>query len=194
KESAYATLYYLLVRFTRLLAPFIPFVSEAVYQNLVRGAFPQAHESVHHTRWPVPAPETEAGRLLEAMALARAIASVGLSARNNAGLKVRQPLARAYAWVEPGSAALEAGLREIIAAELNVRAVEFVDDPSQLVSYRVLPHLRLLGPRLGARLPALRAALELEPVRAAALAGLFLSLELEGAVVELAPEELLVQS
>ena len=196
KESAYATLYYLLVRFTRLLAPFVPFVSEAVYQNLVRGAFPQARESVHHTAWPLPAPQAGSGRLLEAMALARSITSLGLSARNSAGLKVRQPLARAYAWVRPPAPELEAGLREIVADELNVRGFELVEDPGRLVGYRVLPNLKLLGPRLGARLPARRAALEQEPARAAAAAsaGQPLRLELQGEGVELAPEELLVQT
>jgi isoleucyl-tRNA synthetase len=219
KEAAYATLYYVLVRFTRLLAPFIPFLAEAVYQNLVRQVQPGAYESVHHTAWPAGAldeqehgSDAETKALVEAMALARSITSLSLSARNSAGLKVRQPLAKAYAFVHPPGRSpdprageqgagrsgpfLDPELVEIIADELNVKAFELVSDPGQLVSYKALPNNKLLGPRLGALLPRVREALASDPSGAAAAveAGEPLRLELDGQAVELAPEEVLVQT
>ena len=95
KSEAYATLHHVLVKFSRLLAPFTPFVTEAIYQNLVRSVHPEAYESVHHTAWPLFDPSVIDQDLLDEMDVARQVASLGLAARNGAGLKVRQPLSRA---------------------------------------------------------------------------------------------------
>jgi isoleucyl-tRNA synthetase len=104
KNSAYTTLYHVLVKLARLLAPFTPFVVETIYRNLVLSIHPQACYSVHHTAWPkVPArPELDDDDLevlLERMARVRELVSLGLNARNNAGLKVRQPLAKAFVYL-----------------------------------------------------------------------------------------------
>ena len=98
KNTAYATLYHVLVKFARLLAPFTPFVTEVIYQNLVRSVYPQAYESVHHTAWPKHDAAAVDADLLDQMDLARQVASLGLGARNSAGLKVRQPLAKVLAY------------------------------------------------------------------------------------------------
>ena len=98
KNSAYATLYHVFVKLSRILAPFTPFVTEAMYQNLVRSIYSQAHESIHHTLWPQDDESVVDEKLIEQMELARQVASLGLSARNSAGLKVRQPLAKALAY------------------------------------------------------------------------------------------------
>ena len=122
KNAAYATLYHVLVKFARLLAPFTPFVTEAIYQNLVRSAYPQAYESVHHTAWPKYDAAAVEPALLEQMELARQVASLGLAARNGAGLKVRQPLKRALAYAG-GRRDLDAEFVEIITDELNVKSL-----------------------------------------------------------------------
>ena len=160
KNSAYATLYHVLVKFIRTLAPIVPFVSEVMYQNLVREIHPDARSSVHHTDWPLADTAIIDEQLLEQMALARRAASLGLSARNNANLKVRQPLAKILIHVSAGRDDLAPALGEVIAEELNVKAVEFVDNPESLVAYRVLPNNRLLGPKLGKDFPKVRQALE----------------------------------
>ena len=196
KDEAYATLYHVLVKFSRLLAPVTPFATEAMYQNLVRSVYPQAYESVHHTAWPVYDEAAVDQNLIEQMEIARQVASLGLGARNSAGLKVRQPLARALAYAG-GRRTLNDELVEIITDELNVKAFEFVEDASQLVTYRLLPDNKLLGPRFGADFPKLRAALaQADPARVAAsvLAGQPVTLEMEGQTVELAPNEVLVQT
>jgi len=194
KEAAYSTLYHVMVKMMRMLAPFIPFITEAMYQNLVRAVRPQAYLSVQHTRWPEADSSVVDEELLEQMTLARAIASLGLSARNSAGLKVRQPLARALVYAS-GRRSLRPELVEIITDELNVKSLEFVEQASQLVTYRVMPDNKLLGPRFGALFPKVRqalSALEASKVAESVAAGVPLVLEVEGQTVELAPEEVLV--
>ncbi len=196
KNNAYATLYHTLLKFARLLAPFTPFIAEIIYQNLTRSFFPQAYESVHHTAWPQYDAAVVDEKLLEQMSVARQVASLGLAARNSAGLKVRQPLARALAYAG-GRRALADEFVEIITDELNVKRFEFVEQASQLVTYKILPDNKLLGPRFGAKFPALRAALSTaDPaaVAASVQAGQPFVLEVDGEAVELAPNEVLVQT
>ena len=196
KREAYAVLYHVIVKFTRLLAPFIPFVTEAVYQNLVRSVAPQAYESVHHTAWPVSDPSVMDQEMLDQMALSRQVASMGLAARNSAGLKVRQPLARALAFAG-GKAHLDAEYVDIITDELNVKSFELVETTGQLVTYKVMPDNKLLGPRFGARFPILRQALSLadpQAVAASVESGAPFTLQMEGETVELQPNEILVQT
>jgi isoleucyl-tRNA synthetase len=196
KGAAYATLYRVLTTMCRLLAPFVPFVSEVMYQNLVRTVAPEALESVHHTAWPVEGEDCGDSELLSGMELARQVVTQGHAARASRNLKVRQPLARALVHIEPGSGALGDDLIDLVRDELNVKDVELVESADRLVSYRLLPDNRVLGPRFGRRFPALRSALAaLEPRQAVRRlrAGLGLQVSVEGEEVELAPDEVLVR-
>jgi isoleucyl-tRNA synthetase len=130
------------------------------------------------------------------MELARQVASLGLAARNSAGLKVRQPLARALAYAG-GKRSLSEELVEIITDELNVKQFSLVEQASQLVRYQVLPDNKLLGPRFGASFPKVRLALQsADPnvVAASVQDGLPVSLEVDGQMVELSAQEILVQT
>jgi isoleucyl-tRNA synthetase len=196
KGAAYSTLYQVLTTLCRLLAPLVPFVTEVMYQNLVCSVDPEALESVHHTSWPEARLETVDEDLLSSMALARQVVALGHSARNSRNVKLRQPLTAAMIHREAGAAGLDEELLALIQDELNVKQVQFVDDPSDLVAYRLLPDNKVLGPRFGKRFPALRAALlDLDPLNAVKRlrAGLPLQLEVEGDEVELSPQEVLVQ-
>jgi isoleucyl-tRNA synthetase len=195
KNTAYATLYHVLVKFARTLAPFVPFITEVMYQNLVCAVRPEAHESIHHTAWPQVDLSTADDALIEQMSLARRVASLGLSARANANLKVRQPLSKVL--VHAGKAVLRQELVDIVVDELNVKAFEFVEQEGALVQYKVLPDNKLLGPKFGSRFPQLRAALaQLDPSKVAASvqAGLPVTLDVGGEAVELAPETILVST
>jgi len=188
-----------LVKLSRLLAPFTPFVTEVMYQNLVRGMYPAAHPSIHHTRWPQVDASLLDESLLEQMALARRVASLGLSARSGANLKVRQPLSKVlvYTGQAAGQASLLPELVEIVVDELNVKAFEFVAEEGRLVNYKVLPDNKLLGPRFGARFPQVRQALlAADPAKVAAVvrAGLPYPLDLAGETIELTPAEILVST
>ena len=114
KNTAYATLWHVLVKMSRSLAPVIPFVTEEIYQNLVRSVYPDARESIHHTLWPETDPDAIDLKLIEQMKLARETASQGLSARSNAGIKVRQPLSQVMVHVKEGRAELDEELIEIV--------------------------------------------------------------------------------
>ncbi len=195
KNAAYATLYQVLTTLCRLLAPFVPFVTEAMYQNLVRAVDPAAPESIHHTDWPQADPAAVDEALLERMALARRISALGHAARASRGLKVRLPLSRALVYLA-SSEGLDEELLALLREELNVKEVVRVEDVGELFSYRVLPDNRVLGPRFGPRFPMVRAALAAQDPKAVVRrlrSGLPLRLTVDGGEVELLPEEVLIQ-
>jgi isoleucyl-tRNA synthetase len=196
KNTAYATLYHVLVKLGRTLAPFIPFVTEVMYQNLVRSVYPQAYESIHHTSWPVTDLSAVDNELIDQMSLGRRIASLGLSARSGANLKVRQPLSTVLVHVG-GKASLRDELVEIVTDELNVKLLEFVEEEGQLVSYKLQPDNKVLGPKFGPRFPKVRQALQAADPTKVVMSlhdGLKVSLMVDGETVELAPTEILIQT
>jgi isoleucyl-tRNA synthetase len=158
KTDAYWTLYECLLTTCKLIAPFVPFLAEAVWQNLVRAAFGhRAVESVHLCDYPTGRETVVDDLLSEQMALVREIVSLGRSARMSAKLKVRQPLSLVE--VILADQAHQAWLKQhtgLICDELNVKRVEFTEKADQYITYTVLPNLKRLGPRLGRRLPALK--------------------------------------
>jgi isoleucyl-tRNA synthetase len=194
--AALDTLYYVLVTLARVLAPMLPFLSEAMYQNLVRSVDSQAPESVHHTEWPQAEEDAVDLPLLADMDLARTVVSLGHADRVAANIKVRQPLAGIKV-VAAGKAASLARFADVIAEELNVKRVDLAEGEAELVSYRILPVNKTLGPRFGKDFPAVRQGLaEANPrgVAAAVAAGQPVVVALYGQPVELAPEDILVQA
>jgi isoleucyl-tRNA synthetase len=197
KDAAYATLYRVLTTLIRVMAPILPFVTEVMYQNLVRSVQEASLESVHHTRWP----DTQADRvdedLLAHMALVRQIVTQGHSARNSLGIKLRQPLARALVHLESGPGDLGDELVDLVRDELNVKDVIFAEDVSDLLRYRLLPDSQKLGPRFRDRFPAVKSALESldEPLSAVRRlqANLPLEVGVDGEAIELAADEVLVR-
>lgn len=169
KTDAYWTLYECLTTTVKLIAPFVPFLAEAMWQNLAVAAFGEGRvlESVHLADYPASDAAAVDEELSARMALAREIVSLGRSARMGAKLKVRQPLslvevvlvdATHQPWLEEHA--------QLIAEELNVKGVEFTGKADQYINYTVLPDLKRLGPRLGKRLPALRKRLgETDPAQ-----------------------------
>lgn len=197
KTAAYVTLYTVLVDFVRLLAPFIPFVTEAMYQNLVAHVDENVPRSVHHCSYPEVGDALDQ-RLLDKMRLAITTASLGRSARGEADLKLRQPLARAR--VNVGSAQEEQDLREladVLKEEINVKAIEIVSEVGELVNYKIMPNNRVMGPKYGQQFPAIRQALaQVDPVAAARTlqSGQSLTLSISGQTFELTGDELLIQT
>jgi isoleucyl-tRNA synthetase len=198
KAAAYATLYAALETLVRLLAPFIPFTSEAIYQNLVRGVTSGAPLSVHHCDWPTAEADSLNAALLDRMRLAINVAGLGRSARSAADFKLRQPLSKARIHVgsqrEHGDL-LE--LAEVLVEEINVKEIEVVSEVGELVHYKLLPNNRVLGPKYGRDFPKVRDALaELNPADAAQslLAGELLTVTVGGQSIRLSQEEVIVQT
>jgi isoleucyl-tRNA synthetase len=185
------------VKLIKLLAPLTPFVTEVMYQNLVRAMQPGAYDSVHHCDWPEVDAVVVNATLLDQMALARQITSLGLGSRGSANIKVRQPLAAALAYVHEGEAAWSETYTAIVCEELNVKSLQFVEQEAQLLSYEVLPNNKLLGPRLGATLARVRAALthtDAGAVVQQVQSGSPVTLSIDGETFELDPDEVLIRT
>ena len=198
KQDAYATLYQALVTVTNLAAPFIPFLTEEIYQNLVRRPFgEQRHESVHLRDLVTPDESAIDRKLSEEMALVRNIVSLGLRVRTDHKLKVRQPLSLAEV-VLPDNRQREAlaGYRDLIAEELNVREVAFVHGDEGHVHYVARPNFRRLGPRLGKKMPLAKkafASADAAELRRQLLADGKAEIEIDGERVSLDADDVEVQ-
>ena len=160
---AIATLREALVTVSKLLAPFTPFIADEIYDNL-DGSEP----SVHLCDWPKPGAARDLG-LETAMATARETVRLGLAARGQAKIKLRQPLREAVVVAAgPEREAIEQ-LAGIVEDELNVEALRFVDNADELGSYEVKANYRTLGPRFGNKMPLVAAAVAaLDPAHVAA--------------------------
>ncbi|MDY0019907.1 MAG: DUF5915 domain-containing protein, partial [Anaerolineae bacterium] len=188
-----------LVTLAKLLAPVMPFLTEAMYQNLVRTVASDAPVSVHHCLWPVTQPLAEAeGVLVDSMTAVRQAATLGHSVRAAGNLKVRQPLSRALIAADPRSREALSKLLDLLADELNVKEVTFVEEEGELVTYTLLPLNKVLGPKFGNRFPLVRKALSALPSAETVRklkAGEAVALTLEdGSQAELTSDEILVQT
>ncbi len=155
KLAAYQTLYHCLVDITRLAAPFVPFISETIYQNLVRSTDQGAAESVHLCLIPDADAALIDRKLMDDTRLVMRIASLGRAAREKAGIKVRQPVGEILVRVK--SKEEEAALDELeaqVREELNVKRIRFVPDASELVTYAIRPRIDLLGPKYRGAMPS----------------------------------------
>ena len=151
--AAQATLHEVLVTLAHLLAPMTPFLADRMWRDLTGAA---ESDSVHLADWPVVATELVDPDLEDGMALARRLSSLGRAARSEAGVKVRQPLARALVYLPPGAPTLPPG---IVEDELNVDRVEAADELGDVLAYELVPNFKLLGPRIGKQVQELRAAM-----------------------------------
>jgi len=194
KAAAYQTLYAVLVGLVKLLAPFTPFVAEVIYQNLVRSADSQAPESVHHCGWPKPDPDHADPGLTEQMRLVKRLVSLGHAARNQVGIRLRQPLSEAAFTVrDPGERGTVIQFAELIAEELNVKAVRLLDVAGEAAQFQLKALPKQLGQKYGARFPAIRQAvqqLSADPFLLSLAAGDPVTLTVEGGQVELLASEL----
>lgn len=198
KESAYHTLYEVLVALTKLLAPAMPFLAEEIYQNLVVFVERTAPQSVHLAAWPESNPAVMDEDLNAEMQLVMKLASLGHAAREGAGVKVRQPLSEAAFLVgNAAEAPVVLKYASLLSDELNVRTVRTLDARQEAVSYRLNPLPERLGPKYESRFPAVREAiLELapDPAARALLDGESISVHVHGELLEILPEEVEVHA
>ncbi len=155
KAAAYTTLYTVLVTIAKLSAPFTPFMSESIYQNLVPQFYKDAPISVHLTSFPTVDESFIDKNLEEGMESVLDIVVLGRAARNTSGIKNRQPLAKVYVCADKVSG-LSNELLNIAKDELNVKEIEIVTDAAEFISYKIKPQLKTLGPKYGAKLGSVR--------------------------------------
>ncbi|NCC42047.1 MAG: isoleucine--tRNA ligase [Clostridia bacterium] len=156
KINAYMTLYTALVTVSKIAAPMIPFMTEDIYQNLVKSIDKEAPESIHLCDFPVANEEWIDKDLEENMEHLLNIVVMGRACRNAANIKNRQPIAKMFV---KASYELSEFYTTIIEEELNVKAVEFTDNIESFISYSFKPQLKTVGPKYGKLLNGIRQAL-----------------------------------
>ncbi|MDA0323591.1 MAG: isoleucine--tRNA ligase [Verrucomicrobia bacterium] len=193
KAQAYCTLYEVLLRLSRIAAPFVPFISEAIYQNLRTDSMP---DSVHLCDFPATDPARRDNELEEQMAGVMSVVGMGRLLRAEHNLKVRQPLPALHV-VCRDSAQLDRirVVKELVMDELNVKDMVFDQNESALVSFSAKANFRTLGPKLGGNVK--QAAAKLEELDSAALEALLggesLSIEIEGNAIQLTAEDVVIE-
>ena len=181
--SALATLHEALRVVTLCLAPFTPFITERVWQDLFRTTDPAAPASVHLASWPEPDPALSDPELVAQMSLVRRLVELGRAARATSSVRTRQPLRRALISA-PGWAGLPDDLRAQVAEELNVQLLEaLADESAGLVDVSVKANFRALGQRFGKQTPTVAAA-----IAAAPAAGIVRDLRASGVVSLTVPD------
>ncbi len=202
--AAHQTMYEVLVTLAHLLAPFTPFIADAIHRNLVccgdgdATANAQQVASVHLSRWPAPQVGYADPQLVADMALAQRVVTLGRSAREGASLKLRQPLAEAVIGLPSGreAEALQRLADDVVKEELNVKSLRTVTASSDLVNVVIHPLPKQLGSKYGKRYPTIRQALlALDPL---VLAGFFeagqpVEVAVDGETVVVLPEEVEVR-
>jgi isoleucyl-tRNA synthetase len=160
RRAAYDTLWYALVQALRCVAPVMPFLADELWQNLVRGVCPSAPESVHLAGYPAVNDRLADAELWAAMGSVRAVVTLGHSARNDAGVKLRQPLRSAtVATDDPTRRRQIAEHVDLVAAELGVKEVRLAGSSEEFAEVEVMPNLKLLGPKHGRDLGMIRGLL-----------------------------------
>jgi isoleucyl-tRNA synthetase len=191
RREAFATLYYVLLNLAKIAAPFVPFIAEAIYRNLRRESEPI---SVHHCDYPVYHKEWRDAPLEEGMATLQTVVSLGHSLRKENKLKVRQPLPLAEVACKTAQLQFLKSQQHLIAEELNVKKVQFHEDDQQFVTLKAKPNFRLLGKKVGKRMPEVQK--RVEELSAAELHSLLsgepVSIDLAGEVITLGPEDVQV--
>jgi len=161
KRSAYLTLYECLDVIHRLMAPFVPFIAENVYQNLVRNNNKDAPLSVHMTEWPHPNKGWEDDQLIMEIDVVQKVVGLARAARSQSGVRVRQPLSRLLIRTPDDLSAAAVEKHQIqILEELNIKKIEFIARDANLVTYIIKPNLPKIGKIYGKLVPKIKKALE----------------------------------
>ena len=198
KQAAYLTLYECLVGVTRLIAPFMPFLSEAMYQNLVKGFDASAPMSVHMDNWPKADASLIDQKLIHGIDVVQRVVGLGRAAREASKVRVRQPLSRLL--VRTPDQASQSAVKDHaaqITEELNIKEIEFLSADAELLSYRIKPRLPELGKRYGKLVPAIRNALaecDSSALVKAHTAGESFDLEIDDQTLSFTAEDVLVET
>jgi isoleucyl-tRNA synthetase len=197
KKAAYTTLYTCLKTLITLLAPFCPFITEEIYQNIVRNVDPRLPESIHHNPWPIADPAVIETNLLADMKLVIKVSSLGRAARNRSGVKLRQPLSEAQIITEQSVLPRLRQYTTLIAEELNVKQISLTSNEVELLDYQIRLLPRLLGKKYGGLLPKIQTAIAAEDPQTLASSirqDNTVTVEIDGQTVVLLPGEMQVET
>ncbi len=194
KINAYMTLYTVLTTMSHLVAPFVPFMADEMYENLVGGIDQNARKSVHLCDFPIVKKEFINKDLETNMDLVLKIVVPGRAARNAANIKNRQPIGNMYVKAE---FIIPQMFVNIIKDELNIKNIECVEDTKKFTTYKFKPQLKTVGPRYGklvSKISAWLSKIDGNDAMAKLDSGQLLKTEFEGIIVELSKEDLLIEA
>lgn len=193
KIAAYTTLHHVLVTLAKISAPYVPFMAEEIYQNLVRNFDAAAEESVHLCSFPVADKAYENVALEEDMKFVLDAVAVGRVARNKSNIKNRQPLQKIY--ISTDRKVNDEEILTLVKDELNIKEIEIIREAGEFISYEIKPQLKTLGPKYGKLLGAIRSYLSghehPEEIVKATENGVFEAV-INGEIVALGKEDILV--
>ncbi len=193
KIAAYTTLHHVLVTLAKISAPYVPFMAEEIYQNLVRNFYAAAEESVHLCSFPVADKAYENVALEEDMKFVLDAVAVGRVARNKSNIKNRQPLQKIY--ISTDRKVNDEEILTLVKDELNIKEIEIIREAGEFISYEIKPQLKTLGPKYGKLLGAIRSYLSghehPEEIVKATENGVFEAV-INGEIVALGKEDILV--
>jgi len=196
KLAAYQTLYRVLVDVCKILAPVVPFITEQMYQNLVRSFDSKAAESVHHCDYPQFDERLYNEKLINDMDMVADVVSRVLSIREAKQIRVRQPLRRLIVVSDGSSRKVLKDFESHILEELNVKRLELVDSLDEYVRYEIKPNLKIMGPKFGRNMRTIMNLLAEQPAKETALTldnGKSIVLDTDGNHWELQPEDIIVE-
>ena len=198
QHSAYITLYECLNTVHKLMAPFTPFLSENVYQNLTRSLDPEAPLSIHMTEWPEVNPLYDNNELLFEIAVVQKVVGLARAARNQSNVRTRQPLNKLLIRVPDKKAAnaLSSHKNQVL-EELNVKSIELIARDAGLVKYRIKPNLPRIGKKYGSLIPAIRETLSaMDGVKIARIVDRneSFNLDINDKIISLKPEDIIVET
>lgn len=194
KIAAYKTLYEVLVGLSKVIAPFVPYLAEEIYQNLVRNLDKNAPESVHFCSFPVANEKMIDQSLNEGMDQVLEIVENGRICRNTSGVKNRQPLSKVIICTTE-NISINEELKDLIKDELNVENLEILHNADEFVSYSLKPQLKTLGPKYGKYLGKIREFLDkcdASEVVSKVRNGEIIELNFDGQEVEISKDDLLI--
>lgn len=198
KDAAYATLYEVLITLGKLLAPTMPFLAEELFQNLVRSVDRETVESVHLADWPAYNEDLIDEKLNADMKLVMRFASLGHAARNQAAIKVRQPLSEAaFSVAGTNEARALEQYADLLSDELNVKQVRALGSTGEAVSYTLNPLPKQLGQKYKGQFPVVRAAiieLDAETAARSLLEGQPVQVTVNGEILDIQPDEVEVRA
>jgi len=194
KINAYMTLYHVLVQLATISAPFVPFVADEIYGNLVKSVDANAPESVHLCPFPEVNSKFIDKEMEKNMDLVLKMVVLGRACRNSANIKNRQPILRMYVRSDSG---LPDMFKDLVADELNLKEVVFTDDASRFTTYKFKPQLKTLGPKYGKLVPQIAKVLtevDGNDVMQRFNKGETLAFEIDGTAVELLKADVLIET
>ena len=194
KINAYMTLYTVLVEFSKVCAPFVPFMTEQIYQNLVLSVDKNAPESVHLCDYPSMDEKLSFPEIEKDMDAVRKVVMLGRACRNEANIKNRQPLKKLYI---QSNTEINPDYIYIILDELNIKEVEFVEDASGFISYKFKPQMRTMGPKYGKLMRPIFdevAKMDGAEVMSVLNSGSPLKLNVQGTDVEITKDDVLIET